>query len=115
MYKKLAVDMKKMDAELYKTTKEVKIIATILAGTVVNVVIDPSKPTIMTVNYGDISITCRSSKWNKYFKNKQAPAISTLMRWESEGICKSLSGKTVEPDGWDSDGTPSWLLALGLI
>ncbi len=31
------------------------------------------------------------------------------------GRCMSIAGETVEPDGWDEHGSPSWLLALGMI
>jgi len=33
----------------------------------------------------------------------------------SGGECHSVLGNRVEPDGWDPDGSPSWLLALGVI
>ena len=46
---------------------------------------------------------------------KKQPSLSSLSRWESNGNCKSLLGETVEPDGTDSYGSPSWLLFLGLI
>lgn len=31
------------------------------------------------------------------------------------GSCPSVLGETVEPDGEDEQGSPSWLVALGLI
>lgn len=43
------------------------------------------------------------------------PSESTLMRWDNDGYSKSIMGKRVEPDGYDEYGSPSWLLALGLI
>lgn len=45
----------------------------------------------------------------------RVPSLPTLERWSSDSICKSIFGDTVEPDGWDSNDSPSWLLALGLI
>jgi len=33
----------------------------------------------------------------------------------SDAACPSIAGYDVEPDGWDCEGTPSWLLALGMI
>ncbi|OAM91772.1 hypothetical protein OH491_24890 [Termitidicoccus mucosus] len=33
----------------------------------------------------------------------------------SDSICPTVLGGTAEPDGMDEDGSPSWLLALGLI
>ena len=44
-----------------------------------------------------------------------APSIATMEKWSSNGIAKSLLGAKVEPDGWDSDGSPSWMLAMGMI
>jgi len=43
------------------------------------------------------------------------PSVTSLMRWFESGICKSIGGKKVEPDGYDSDGFPSWLLVVGMI
>jgi len=43
------------------------------------------------------------------------PSEITLWRWLSDCTCKSVTGKTVEPDGYGDDNSPSWLLALGLI
>lgn len=45
----------------------------------------------------------------------KAPSIWTLQKWENEGFCKSICGEKVEPDGHDHHGSPSWMLALGLI
>ena len=46
---------------------------------------------------------------------KKEPSISSLSRWNSNGNCKSILGETVEPDGTDSYGSPSWLIVKGLI
>lgn len=43
------------------------------------------------------------------------PSLSMLEKWDSEGYSKSLLGKKVEPDGYDSNGMPSWLLVMGMI
>ena len=43
------------------------------------------------------------------------PATITLHRWSLDGVCKTVTGYKVEPDGIGPDGSPSWLLALGLI
>jgi hypothetical protein len=32
-----------------------------------------------------------------------------------DGVCESVLGCQVEPDGHDEKGFPSWLLALGMI
>lgn len=43
------------------------------------------------------------------------PSVTSLMRWDEDGISKSVGGKKVEPDGYDCDGFPSWLLVVGFI
>lgn len=43
------------------------------------------------------------------------PSIETLMEQEMDGVCDSIRGCRVEPDGHDDHGYPSWLLALGVI
>ena len=32
-----------------------------------------------------------------------------------DSICPSITGESVEPDGHDSHGAPSWMLLLGLV
>jgi len=43
------------------------------------------------------------------------PSLDELQDAVSDGTCESVGGETVEPDGWDAEGTPSWLLVLGWI
>lgn len=43
------------------------------------------------------------------------PSVATLERWSDEGYCLTVTGQKTEPDGHGSDGSPSWLLALGMI
>lgn len=43
------------------------------------------------------------------------PSITSLINWSENGISKSVGGKRIEPDGYDCDGFPSWLLVVGLI
>ena len=51
----------------------------------------------------------------KHYLGMSVPTVKTLEKWSESGICKSVFGKKVEPDGTDPEGAPSWLLALGLI
>jgi hypothetical protein len=44
----------------------------------------------------------------------KSPSMATLERY-SHGLSKSVLGNTVEPDGHDSEGSPSWLLVMGMI
>lgn len=44
-----------------------------------------------------------------------SPTMDEIEDAVCDSVCLSIGGETVEPDGWDSNGAPSWLLALGLI
>ncbi len=43
------------------------------------------------------------------------PTEETMWKWSDLGIACTVTGKRTEPDGHGPDGSPSWLLALGLI
>lgn len=43
------------------------------------------------------------------------PSWHTLESAVTDGVCESVTGDNVEPDGHGPDGAPSWLLALGMI
>ncbi len=45
----------------------------------------------------------------------KAPSMNELEEAVNDGVCESVAGERVEPDGWDQYGSPSWLLALGMI
>lgn len=45
----------------------------------------------------------------------KTPGLRALEKYSDDGIAKSVFGARVEPDGIDADGSPSWLLFLGLI
>jgi hypothetical protein len=50
-----------------------------------------------------------------YFSEFEKPSIEELMEQSNDGICQSICGERVEPDGYDEYGSPSWLLAMGCI
>lgn len=43
------------------------------------------------------------------------PTTDQLEEWVMDSVCESITGDTVEPDGYGPDGAPSWLIALGLV
>lgn len=45
-------------------------------------------------------------------KFKKAPTIKTLEKYVLSGITKNPLGNTVEPDGYDCYGIPSWCLIM---
>lgn len=44
-----------------------------------------------------------------------SPSLDDLEEMVNDGVCESVAGERTEPDGWDEHGSPSWLLALGMI
>jgi hypothetical protein len=62
-----------------------------------------------------MSFKLRCSSLPRYFTRFKNPSLNTLEKWSSEGISKSMLGNRVEPDGYDSEGSPSWLLVAGLV
>jgi hypothetical protein len=45
----------------------------------------------------------------------KAPGMKTLEKYSWDGIAQTVTGKRTEPDGYGDDGSPSWLLVLGMI
>ena len=45
----------------------------------------------------------------------KTPGMRALEKWSEDGVCLTPTGKRVEPDGYGPDGSPSWLLAMGMI
>ena len=43
------------------------------------------------------------------------PSINKLEKMSDDGICTTVTGDKVEPDGFGENGSPSWLLVMGLI
>lgn len=45
----------------------------------------------------------------------EEPELATLEFWSYDGIAESILGERIEADGIDDHGSPSWLLAFGVI
>ena len=43
------------------------------------------------------------------------PSVKTMEKWSDTGIAKSVTGKKVEVDGYGPDGSPSWMVAMGMV
>jgi hypothetical protein len=50
-----------------------------------------------------------------YFAEIEMPSMEDLRDAVFDGICPSVLGNSVEPDGWDEEKSPSWMIALGMI
>jgi hypothetical protein len=65
---------------------------------------------------GERDYRIKMSNLPKYFKGFTIPSWKTIEKWEfDQSMCKTPVGTKVEPDGWDPDGWPSWMLILGII
>lgn len=50
-----------------------------------------------------------------YVNVSKMPSIYLMEKWSDDGVAKTVLGHRTEPDGWDPEGSPSWILALRLI
>ena len=73
----------------------------------------PSLVTILPTGYRQFNTA--TAKLPRFFASIEAPSMEELEEANSDGVCPSVLGDRVEPDGWDSEGSPSWMLALGYI
>jgi len=87
---------------------------TFAKGTVFSVAFAKSDKgtTYLNVSNLDGSHAFKTTRFGSFFK---APSLATMERWSMDGVAKSVSGHRVEPDGYGPDGSPSWLLAIGVI
>ena len=88
------------------------------AGTMVNVSFHKDNPRVALVSttIGERAYRVRPSSLHKYLPGfTKPPSVSTMEKWSDDGVAKSVGGERVEPDGWDSDGTPSWMLVQGIV
>lgn len=86
-------------------------------GTAVNININQDRPTVALINRisnpNDIK-KARSRYLYKWFNEFQPFTMEDMKEAIFDGVCPSLTGTMVEPDGWDSEGMPSILLACGM-
>jgi hypothetical protein len=62
-----------------------------------------------------VTMKLRCSSLPRYFTKFKAPSLKTMEKWSNDGVAKSMLGQVVEPDGYDSEGSPSWMLVAGII
>jgi len=43
------------------------------------------------------------------------PSVKVMERWMYDGVAKTVTGHRTEPDGHGPDGSPSWMLVVGVI
>jgi len=70
---------------------------------------------VCTVHAGSVKFRMQLTSLPFYFNKIKVPSLETAGKWIDDGIARSILGKKVEPDGHDDEGSPSWLLVMGLI
>lgn len=50
-----------------------------------------------------------------FTKLRKPPGLKSLERMSMDGVVSTVTGKRTEPDGLGDDGSPSWLLVIGVI
>ena len=103
-----------------KLKKEMKFkdSTTLPSGTEVSVRFDKHNPgvALITAAGAPREYRVRPSSLHKYLAGfTKPPSVSTMAKWGDDGVAKSVGGERVEIDGWDSDGTPSWMLVLSVV
>lgn len=51
----------------------------------------------------------------RYTSVFKTPSMHCLEKYSYDSICSTPAGNQTEPDGYDDEGFPSWLLILGMI
>jgi hypothetical protein len=52
----------------------------------------------------------------KYYTGiNKIPTMKTLQKYMWDGIARTVTGEKTEPDGFGTNGAPSWLLVVGII
>jgi hypothetical protein len=87
------------------------------AGTELQVYFSEVRPNRFYFEYNGAIRTATIARAHKFFTGfRKCPRLRTVEKTESErGGCYTCTGKFVEPDGFGPDGSPSWLLVMGII
>lgn len=86
-------------------------------GTRAEVFFSEREPSMSEVEIEGRKIKLGTAKLHRYFKGfPKQPSYGALDRMGYMGSYTTVTGKRgVEADGYGSDGSPSWVLALGLV
>jgi len=76
---------------------------------------DELKPWLSFAVFDGCKLAINTLKLGKYFDGFDTFCDQDFEEAAMDCVSPSVTGETVEPDGWDSQGFPSILLAAGLI
>ena len=76
---------------------------------------DEMKPWKTKITFNGCNLTINTLRLGRYFKGFDTFCPEDFEEAAMDCVAPSMTGERVEPDGWDSKGFPSILLAAGLI
>jgi len=86
------------------------------AGTKLTVHFSEMNPSRLYFEYaGSLRATSLVRASLNFYGFNRVPTLNTLAKWDIDGVAKTPTGFRTEPDGFGPDGSPSWLLATGMI
>jgi hypothetical protein len=90
---------------------------TIPAGIELEVYFSEARPGKLYFEFNGSVRVATVSNAHKFFTGfRKCPSLNSIQKLEWEkGACMTPTGHKVEPDGFGPDGSPSWMLVLGVI
>jgi hypothetical protein len=86
------------------------------AGTNLTIHFSEANPSRIYFEYaGSLRAARLVNAHQNYTGFSKQPSVNQLSKWDLDGVCKTPTGHRTEPDGYGPDGSPSWLLVLGVI
>ena len=88
------------------------------AGTDLTIYFNQDRPSVVVFSYKGHTKAVRIEDLRRTFKGhrfSKMPSLNKLEKMSNDGVCSTVTGKRVEPDGYGDDGSPSWLLVAGVI
>lgn len=92
---------------------------TIPIDTKITIFFTESHPSRVVFDFNDVTYALRVENLHSTVKGPKkfgkTPSTKSLEKMVSDGICTTVTGFRTEPDGYGEDGSPSWLICLGMI
>jgi hypothetical protein len=90
---------------------------TIPAGTKLEVHFSEARPGKLYFEFnGSVRVATISNAYKNFTGFRKCPSLNSIQKMEwNDGACMTCTGHKVEPDGYGPDGSPSWMLVLGVI
>lgn len=102
----------------FTSTKEIKLKdgKSFPVGSICDITFNGSTQAVkINVVAANVTFSAFARSLPSYFSKIKVPSLKTMEKWSDDGIAKSVLGHKVEPDGFDHEGSPSWLIVMGLI